>query len=1051
MSKPVVFTKDSTPSSTQRQAISDAFLVDEASHLDWLLDQLDLSDASREQIYEMAGGLVRYVRDTADDQSPLDQFMRQYDLSSEEGVLLMCVAEALLRIPDGDTAEKLIADKLGSADWESHLGKSDSVLVNASTWGLMLTGRVVRLDQETRGNFRRALNKLMQRSGEPVIRVAVRQAMRVMGFQFVMGRTIEEALKRSRKKENRRYRYSFDMLGEAALTAKDAERYFRSYAAAIEAIGRSNDGDDIFAANSISVKLSALHPRYEVSQRKRVLSELAPKLLELAKMAKAQNIGLTVDAEESERLQLSLDVFEQVYTSPELDGWHGFGLAIQAYQKRAPFVIDALAARAREVGRKIPVRLVKGAYWDSEIKHAQELGLDGYPVFTRKVNTDASYLACAQRLLNARDAFYTQFATHNAHTLAAIYHFAGENKAFEFQRLHGMGEELYEEVTAADKWNMPCRVYAPVGSHEDLLPYLVRRLLENGANTSFVNRIVDTDTRIEDIIADPITTVRELQEKSHPSIAHPLALFGAERANSRGYQLDDENTQRDLRKAMEDAPPGDWKAEPLVPGAPSSKGGEQAVVFPADHSVLVGSWKAADAVIAGKAMENASAVREIWQRTPVGDRARCLDIAADLMEAGIGRFMSMAVFEAGKTLGDAVAEVREAVDFCRYYAQRARALMTTPEILPGPTGESNRLEMLGRGPFVCISPWNFPLAIFTGQVAAALVTGNPVIAKPAEQTTLIAAEAVRLFHEAGVPPEVLQLVPGLGREIGPVLTGHTDVAGVAFTGSTETAHGINRALAARSGAIGTLIAETGGQNAMIADSSALPEQLVNDVITSSFHSAGQRCSALRVLFVQKDIAPRVKSLLAGALEELVVGNPALYTTDVGPVIDAAAQSVLQDHAARMEKEGTLIGRAPTGSECDNGWFVPPAAFAIDSLDRLDREKFGPLLHVVEYSGRHLDQVIDAINATGYGLTLGIHSRIESTCNHIASRVRVGNCYVNRNMIGAMVGVQPFGGQGLSGTGPKAGGPHYLTRFVTERTRTVNTAAVGGNASLLAQG
>ncbi|MEM9303761.1 MAG: bifunctional proline dehydrogenase/L-glutamate gamma-semialdehyde dehydrogenase PutA [Pseudomonadota bacterium] len=1031
-----------------RGAMAAASFVNEDEHVRALLDAMQITPEQQQRIDSLAEELVTRVRERAEDQSPLDQFMRQYDLSSEEGVLLMCVAEALLRIPDSDTAEQLIADKLGEADWESHLGKSESMFVNASTWGLMLTGKIVRLGSDTVGNFRQAFGSLLRNSGEPVIRVALRQAMRIMGHQFVMGRTIKEAIKRSRSGDNSSYRYSFDMLGEAALTAADAQRYLDAYARAIDEIGEAVDGDDIFAAPSISVKLSALHPRYEATQRERVMAELVPRVRDLALRAKARNIALTVDAEEADRLRLAMDVFDAVFSLEALDGWEGFGLALQAYQKRAPAQIDWLAERARTVGRRIPVRLVKGAYWDTEIKLAQEQGLDDYPVFTRKINTDLSYQACARKLLDARDAFYPQFATHNAQTLAAIVAFAGDDRTLEFQRLHGMGEELYAEVVGKDRLDFPCRVYAPVGSHEDLLPYLVRRLLENGANTSFVNRIVDEHLPVGDLVADPIRQVAATEPKAHPRIPAPVHLFGPSRANSRGMNLNFEPSQLELANAMGEAPSSGFAAQPLIPGDDSATEAVD-ILNPARTADVVGQWRGAAPAAVDRALANASDAFRAWRDTPVEERAACLERAADLMEARTGELMNVVLQEAGKTLADGIAEVREAVDFLRYYAVEARHQFGQPQHLPGPTGERNELHQLGRGPFVCISPWNFPLAIFTGQVAAALVAGNTVLAKPAEQTTATAFHATRILHEAGIPAEVLQLVPGTGATVGAKLVSAPSVAGVAFTGSTETAMRINRAMADRDGPIGVLIAETGGQNAMIADSSALPEQLVKDVVLSAFGSAGQRCSALRVLFLQDVVADRVLEMLAGAMDELVVGDPALLRTDVGPVIDAAARDMLQAHLDRMDREAKLIHRAPVGDEAALGHFIAPSAYEIPRLDVLEREVFGPVLHVVRYGSRDLDQVIDAINSTGYGLTLGIHSRIETFADLICQRVRAGNCYVNRNMIGAMVGVQPFGGEGLSGTGPKAGGPHYLSRFATERTVTVNLAAVGGNASLLA--
>nr|WP_282452614.1 bifunctional proline dehydrogenase/L-glutamate gamma-semialdehyde dehydrogenase PutA [Lysobacter sp. CAU 1642] len=1037
----------------RRVPITAAWARDEREQVTTLLEELGDDPAEMAATQRTAVQLVERVRARAEDQGAIEAFMRQYDLSSEEGVLLMCVAEALLRIPDEDTADRLIRDKLGEANWKKHLGQSDSLFVNASTWGLMLTGRMVSLSEDTRRDFSGALRRLVGRTGEPVIRLAVRQAMRIMGHQFVMGRTIGEALKRSRKGRNASYRYSFDMLGEAAFTARDAARYFEAYRKAIAAIGASGPngtfvGEDVFAAPSISVKLSALHPRYEASKRARVRAELTPRVLELAQAARQLGIGFTVDAEESERLELSLDVIVGAYTDRSLDGWQGYGLAVQAYQKRAPAALDYLAAIVRETGRRMPVRLVKGAYWDSEVKRAQVDGHEGYPVYTRKPNTDVSYLACAKRMLAATDAFYPMFATHNAHTIAAIAQMAG-GKAFEFQRLHGMGEDLYEEVTPKDRLGVPCRVYAPVGSHEDLLPYLVRRLLENGANTSFVNKITDESLSPEALVADPRRTVAQFDSIPHPKIPQPVALFGDGRKNSMGINLANDHDLRRLGEAM-NAAIKPWTAGPLVPGA-SSGGKLVKVTSPADRRVEVGEYREADSATVEQALDNAHRAQPEWDRLPVASRAAVLEHAASLLEARMPEFMALCTREAGKTVPDGVAEVREAVDFLRYYAQQARRLFGHPEKLPGPTGETNELFLHGRGVFVCISPWNFPLAIFVGQVAAALVAGNAVIAKPAEQTTLVGHAAVKLLHEAGVPEAVLQYLPGDGATVGAALTRDPRVDGVAFTGSTETARAINRSMAARDAALGILIAETGGQNALIADSSALPEQLVKDAMTAAFGSAGQRCSAARVMFVQKDIADKVIAMLSGAMDELKVGDPGLLSTDVGPVIDEDARGILVAHAERMDKEGSLIKAVNLGDECAHGTFFAPRAYEIDSLSRLTREVFGPILHVIRYESNELDKVIDAINATGYGLTLGIHSRIDETVEKISRRIRVGNCYVNRNQIGAVVGVQPFGGEGLSGTGPKAGGPHYLLRFATERTLTINTTAAGGNASLLTLG
>jgi len=1031
-----------------REAINDAWLSDETAHVRRLLEKARLDSEVRGKVDERAVDLVRRVRKRSADAGAMEAFMREYDLSSEEGVVLMCLAEALLRVPDTDTAEKLIADKLSEADWESHLGRSDSLFVNASTWGLMLTGRLVRVSESSKRNFRSVLARLANKSGEPVVRVAIRQAMRIMGHQYVMGRTIAEAMKRAGKKENRKYRYSFDMLGEAALTRPDAERYRKAYADAIDAIGKADHQGDVFSAPSISVKLSALHPRYEPAMRKQVLRELVPILADLAVQARENNIALTVDAEEAERLMISLDVFAEVLADERLAGWDGFGLALQAYQKRAWPVLDWLAEKAEATGHRIPIRLVKGAYWDTEIKYAQMEGLEGYPVFTRKAATDVSYIACAGKILDNPKAFYGQFATHNAHTISILTEMAGDREDFEYQRLHGMGHDLYSEVLDSGQFNGACRVYAPVGIHEDLLPYLVRRLLENGANTSFVNRIVDERLTPEEVVTDPFTQMDEYESIPHPRIPRPIDLYGDTRKNSRGINFADEKALAGLRKAMEAAPVSNLTGGPLLAGKETESQDMDEIRDPADLSRLVGRVRQTPAAAVGAAVSAAEAAQREWDRKPAGERAQVLDRIADLLEEQSGPLMALVAREAGKTLDDGIAEVREAADFCRYYAWQAREHFAEPLVLTGPTGEHNQVSLQGRGVFVCISPWNFPLAIFTGQVAAALVAGNSVLAKPAEQTPLIATRAVELMYQAGVPRDVLQLLPGDGKT-GAALTQDPRIAGVAFTGSTETARIINRTLAARDNELATLIAETGGQNAMIVDSSALPEQVVKDVIHSAFLSAGQRCSALRVLCVQADVADRVLEMLAGAMADLDLGDPGLLETDVGPVIDARQKQMLERHAADMDERGRLIARVPLPESLPQGHWFAPCAYEIDSIDMLEGEVFGPILHVVRYRSRDLDRILDAINGTGYGLTLGVHSRIERVQRMIADRVEVGNAYINRNMTGAVVGVQPFGGRGLSGTGPKAGGPRYLFRFAHEKSLTVNTAAVGGNATLLA--
>jgi RHH-type transcriptional regulator, proline utilization regulon repressor / proline dehydrogenase / delta 1-pyrroline-5-carboxylate dehydrogenase len=1034
-------------------AINERYLAPETQIVRSLADLARLPPERREAVQRRALALVSAVRDAKPSGSGLDAFLREYHLGSREGVILMCLAEALLRIPDAETADRLIADKIPSGDWEDHLGDSESLFVNASTWGLMLTGRIVDVDRAELGSVRSWFARLTSRIGEPVARSAMRQAMRILGHQFVMGRDIGEALERTGGSRERAYRYSFDMLGESALTAHDADKYFEKYRAAIIAVGRHAQPEvDITARHSISVKLSALHPRYELAQKDRVMQELAPRLHALVKLAQQSGIGLTVDAEEADRLELSLLLIDSVLASDLLEGYAGFGLAVQAYQRRAYKVLEWLAARSRQLKRKISVRLVKGAYWDSEIKRAQERGLASYPVFTRKPSTDASYLACARLLSTTKDVIYPQFATHNAQTVAYVAEVFGNTAgSFEYQRLHGMGEELYSQVVSPmsgpEQGGHACRVYAPVGPHEDLLPYLVRRLLENGANTSFVNRIVDARLPAEAIVTDPIAQVDGYTEVPHPRIVEPPRIYGMDRTNSKGVNFADGAELRAIKAECEAAAAITWHATALVDGKPGL--GETVKLFnPANESQVVGMVVQATAADAERAIASAHAAQPWWDALGADKRAAILLKAADAFEANRGQFLARCTLEAGKTLSDGVAEVREAVDFLRYYASQARAEFGGEKVLVGPTGERNALRLRGRGVFACISPWNFPLAIFTGQIGAALAAGNAVIAKPAEQTPLTAALAVQLLHDAGVPPEVLQFLPGDGATVGAALTRDVRLAGVAFTGSTDTARLIERSLAARNGSIATLIAETGGLNAMIVDSSALAEQVVLDAVASGFNSAGQRCSALRVLLLQQEIAPRVLELLAGYMEELRIGDPALLATDVGPVIDRDALKMLEEHATRITARAPWHHRIQLPPAAKNGRFFAPLAVEVSSLQSLEREVFGPIVHVVRYKASELDKVVDAVNAMGYGLTLGVHTRIDSIAQRIARRARVGNVYVNRNMIGAVVGVQPFGGTGLSGTGPKAGGPHYLHRFGTEQTVTINTAAVGGNASLL---
>jgi RHH-type proline utilization regulon transcriptional repressor/proline dehydrogenase/delta 1-pyrroline-5-carboxylate dehydrogenase len=1030
------------------RAINPQYLTDEQPLVRALADHARLPETAARAAGARALALVQAVRAASGNGGPLDAFLRQYSLASREGVILMCLAEALLRIPDGETADRLIADKIPTGAWDEHLGDSDSLLVNASTWGLMLTGRVVSLDRNDVGEARSWYARLVGKLGEPVARAALKQAMRILGHQFVMGRDIESALERAAGKEERDYRYSFDMLGEAALTRADAERYREKYAAAIVAVGRAVETrDSITARHSISIKLSALHPRYEFAQAKRVMAELYPVIESLVRMARDAGIGVTLDAEEAERLELSMLLVDRLLASEVTRGYAGFGLAVQAYQKRAYATLEWLAKRLRETDRRITLRLVKGAYWDSEIKRAQERGLAGYPVFTRKANTDVSYLACARLLESAGERIYAQFATHNAHTIAHVAEvFGGDANRFEFQRLHGMGAELYDSVVRGPWGKYACRVYAPVGAHEDLLPYLVRRLLENGANTSFVNRIVDASLPAEEVVADPVAEVDALERVAHPRIPLPVNLFAPERANSAGFNFADGQAVDALLKDCQRASQQPWSAAPIVSGQ-TRTGAASALFNPADTSEQIGSCIAADAAAVDSAIGAAVRAQEDWEAAGGERRAAVLERAAILYEEHTSALVARCVREAGKTLPDAIGEVREAVDFLRYYAARARRDFSHEATLPGPTGERNLLRLRGKGVFGCISPWNFPLAIYTGQIAAALAAGNTVVAKPAEQTPITAAYATSLLLQAGVPPDALQFVPGDGAEVGGALTRDPRLAGVVFTGSTDTARLIERSMAARPGAIGTLVAETGGLNVMLADSSALAEQLVLDVVQSGFNSAGQRCSALRVLLVQEEIAPRVRTLLAGAMDDLVVGDPARLETDVGPVIDDEALAMLEKHAAQIVTGASWSHRAPKAAN-PKGRFFAPLAVEIESLASMQREIFGPIVHLLTYRARDLDAVVSAVNALGYGLTLGIHTRIDGLAQRIARELRVGNVYINRNMIGAVVGVQPFGGMGLSGTGPKAGGPYYLHRFATEQTITTNTAAIGGNAGLL---
>lgn len=1066
-----------------RDAIRETSHADEPDCVRELLSCADrlLTAPEREAVVEQARELVRQCRVAGHRAGTLDAFLQEFGLSNREGVALMCLAEALLRVPDETTADTLIAEKIRAGNWDAHLGKSASPFVNASVWGLMLTGRLVTLDSDALNDTVDWMRRLVARLGEPVVRRAVLQAMRILGGQYVLGRSIDEAMRRGRALEEPGTRFSFDMLGEGARTLVDAERYFNAYSHAIDAIGNARSGDDPIANDGISVKLSALHPRFEFAQRQRLEAELAPSARELALQAKRHKLGFSIDAEEAARLEPTLDLFETLAHDPALAGWNGLGFVLQAYQKRAPMVAEWLIALAQATGRRLMVRLVKGAYWDTEIKHAQEQGITDYPVFTRKAHTDLCYEVCAARLLGAPDAIFPQFASHNAHTVSLVMALAKaaspgrsttarpavsgvdeeqqratatgaslpESCGFEFQRLHGMGQLLHTQLDRDVR--PPLRVYAPVGSHRDLLPYLVRRLLENGANSSFVNRFLDAKAPVEDLIEDTMAGVLAGDGLRHPDIPPPPDLYrqaGEDRTNAGGIDMDDPLGLARLQASAGDAASQSYRAGPIVDGTLRA-GDKVPVCSPANRKITVGTVIETDSVSVDAALDSAATAQEHWDGRGGGDRAAVLERAADLLEANRERLIGLIGAEAGRTLADSLAEVREAIDFCRYYAMQARRRFATPLHLPGPTGERNDLSLHGRGVFACISPWNFPLAIFMGQVTAALAAGNGVAAKPAEQTPLVAAEAVRLLHAAGVPAELLHLLPGDGARVGGLLTRDPRIAGVAFTGSMETATLINRQLAERDGPIVPLIAETGGQNVMLVDSTALPEQVVDDVIVSAFRSAGQRCSALRVLYLQEEIADGVLAMLAGAMQTLAIGDPLDPATDIGPVIDDDARALLHAHVATLQRSARRVAVCKLPRHCNAGSFFAPCVFEIDSIRRLAGEVFGPVLHVVRFAASALDQALAEIGETGFGLTLGIHSRIDGFARAVFEKTRAGNVYVNRNMIGAVVGVHPFGGRGLSGTGPKAGGPHYLLRFATERTRSENITAKGGNTELFA--
>ena len=1030
-------------------ALDQGKFADETATVRGLLDRMPLDGHGRAAVLGEAIGLVERARASVKKQGVVESFLQEFSLGTREGLALMCLAEALLRTPDEETRDRLIAEKIGSADWSSHLGQSDSLFVNASTWGLMLTGKLVDVDEEARTDLPGFLKRIVGRLGEPVIREAVAAAVRIMGEQFVVGRTIEAALKRSNREG---WLCSFDMLGEGARTAHDAERYEKIYADAITAVGKTAKGQGPEAGHGVSVKLSALSPRYEATQEARVWNELYPRILRLARIAAQYDINFTMDAEEADRLALSLKLLDRLAHEPELGGWTGLGLAVQAYQKRCPEVIRRVAELAKTSGRRLMVRLVKGAYWDTEIKRAQVFGRTDYPVFTTKAATDLNYLVCAKAMIEAAPHIYSQFATHNAHSLAAVYRMASERKVrIEFQRLHGMGEALYD--AAHDAFGpVTVRAYAPVGGHEDLLPYLVRRLLENGANSSFVHALLDERVPASAVAADPVTAV-EAHPDRHARIPTPKDMY-MDRQNSQGRQnsLGRDYSQSSDRErhavALQKVDSETLTAGPIIGGKLRAGTNPLPVTNPFDTTRVLGHVSEATEADIDAAVDAAARAQIAWDRQGGAGRGVVLRAMADALEANMDRLVALLSREAGKTLNDGVAEVREAADFCRYYAMLAERDFGGPTELKGPVGEINQLVLHGRGVFACISPWNFPLAIFTGQIAAALAAGNSVVAKPAEQTPLIAAEAVRLYVKAGLDPNLLALVPGRGETVGARLVSHPGIDGVAFTGGTDTASLINRALAARPGAIIPFIAETGGLNGMFVDTTALKEQIIDDVILSAFGSSGQRCSALRLLYVPHDAADALIEGLKGALAAQVVGDPTDPATDIGPVIDADAKAMLEAHLKRLEGDAKIIARAELPAGADKGHLFAPTIAEIPTADYLEREVFGPILHVCRYEPSKLKETASKLAARGYGLTLGVHSRIEAFAEEVSRLVPAGNVYINRSIIGAVVGVQPFGGEGLSGTGPKAGGPWSLIRYASEKTISNNISAQGGDPALL---
>lgn len=1029
-----------------RAFIHDDYYADETKLVKDLIASINMSLQTRVNITVTATSLVTNVRKKRLDSFGLDAFFIEYDLTSAEGLALMCIAEAMLRIPDAKNMDALIQDKLLNLSWVDHLKHSQSWFVNAATWGLVCTDKLYG-NITSSSSISNSLKKLLGRLGEPIVRKAVAKAMIILGEQFILATSIDKAVARSKHSPN--YLYSFDMLGEAAKTSHDAKLYFIAYKNSI-AVLSDNKETELMKRPGISIKLSALCPRYEPSQYQRAIAEITEKTYELVLLAKQANISVTLDAEEAARLEMSLEIFAQIFANNEISQWGGFGVAVQAYQKRAIAVIYYLQQLAQQHNSKILVRLVKGAYWDAEIKNSQVMGFSDYPVFTRKFNTDVSYIACVNKIAAANTSLYGQFATHNAHTVAAILEIYTGRRDFEFQCLHGMGRSLYD-TTLQRNPELSCRIYAPVGSYENLLPYLVRRLLENGANSSFVNRIIDKNIAISNIVADPITIAAACKTSYHPNIPLPTDILGKIRKSSRGIDFSNPNELVRLAKDLDQAYPESITVYPLI--ANEFQGLAQlarvTVRNPSDRNEILGYYYEVDQSAVGWALQQAQEYYGLWSASSIASRTELLENAANELERQAALFIVLAIKEAGKSWQDAVDEVREAVDFLRYYAEQAK-LTLQEVVLPGPTGELNKLSYHPRGVIFCISPWNFPLAIFAGQIAAALVTGNVVIAKPAAQTVLIATKFVELLWQLGLPAAALQLLPGASDIAGSDIVRHSSIAAVMLTGSNATAKAIAVDIANRPGAILPLIAETGGMNAMIVDSTAQTEQVVQDVINSAFRSAGQRCSALRVLFLQEDIADRTISMLTGAMAELIVADSYYFSSDVGPVIDAKALNSLHSHVEYLDSHNAklLYQVSVNHKDVESGCYFAPRVYEIAQLSLLQQEVFGPILHIIRYKNTDVDNVISQINATGFGLTFGVHSRVASLSDYITSKIKVGNIYVNRNIIGAMVGVQPFGGEGCSGTGPKAGGPNYLKRLCHERMVTINTTAMGGNASLM---